>query len=386
MPHDPPTDDFLIESIVSGPAAGLLETDAMPEARAFRLSPRLRFMRWGQKQHLRDLLQAPPACGESIHVAGGGTFEFGTWLSVAADWIGKADSLYCATWTVSRANATELFQLADAGRVGSIGLVVGKYFRQREAGTFAFLADGLRQRGGKFRSAKSHAKCLLLDSAAADTYLSIEGSANLTGNPSFEQYVITNDAGLWRFHRSWFDEVLTSKQDQAETTDATRSPRSGFSQRRAGLGVLTVSRDKATRQQILAWKANPEEDEGQTAAFADVLAALIHKALPVRPSGCVLTIPPQGASWPGMYYARLLGRRVAHRLNMPLAEIIARTDEKHHHGRRASLDQEPYAVSTTAPAAVVIDDLITSGNTLRMSLDALRAAEIPCWGFALNGS
>ena len=38
--------------------------------------------------------------------------------------------------------------------------------------------------------------------------------------------------------------------------------RSGFSQRRAGLGVLTVSRDKAARQRILAWKLSSFEDEG----------------------------------------------------------------------------------------------------------------------------
>lgn len=71
---------------------------------------------------------------------------------------------------------------------------------------------------------------------------------------------------------------------------------------------------------------------------------------------------------------------------MPLAEIIARTDEKHHHGRRASLDQEAYVSTMSVPAAIVIDDLVTSGHTMKLSLDALRAAEIPAWGFGLNGS
>jgi pyrimidine operon attenuation protein/uracil phosphoribosyltransferase len=149
---------------------------------------------------------------------------------------------------------------------------------------------------------------------------------------------------------------------------------------------LTVTRDKANRAKIIGWKLSTLEDEGQTATYADELAALIEKAIPVRPSGCVLTIPPQGASWPGTYYARLLGRHVANRLRMPLLEIIARTDEKHHHGRRASLGQEAYVSTMAVPAAIVIDDLITSGRTMKLALDALRAAEVPCWGFALNGS
>ena len=76
------------------------------------------------------------------------------------------------------------------------------------------------------------------------------------------------------------------------------------------------------------------EDETETARYADALAALVEKALPVRPPGTVLTIPPQGASWPGQYYARLLARRVANRLGMPLVELLERHERKLHHGRR----------------------------------------------------
>ena len=43
-------------------------------------------------------------------------------------------------------------------------------------------------------------------------------------------------------------------------------------------------------------------------------------------------------------------------------------------------------MNMAVPAAVVIDDLITTGKTMSLSLDALRAAETPAWGFALNGS
>jgi predicted amidophosphoribosyltransferase len=71
---------------------------------------------------------------------------------------------------------------------------------------------------------------------------------------------------------------------------------------------------------------------------------------------------------------------------MPLVELLERADRKLHHGRRDSLAQDSYTVNMAVPAAVVIDDLITTGRTMSLSLDALRAAEIPCWGFAYSGS
>ena len=114
-------------------------------------------------------------------------------------------------------------------------------------------------------------------------------------------------------------------------------------------------------------------------------AALIEKALPGQATGYVLTIPPQGAAGQARTTLGYSARRVATRLSMPLVELLERR-RKLHHGRRASLEQDSYSVSMAVPAAIVVDDLITSGTTMRLSLDALRAAEIPAWGFAYSGS
>ena len=163
--------------------------------------------------------------------------------------------------------------------------------------------------------------------------------------------------------------MLVTVPEEAPTAAQGEQPepaRRGYSQRRAGLGVLTVTRDAESRRRIVAWKLAADEDGEQTAALADELAALVNQALPVRPSGCVLTIPPQGASWPGPYYARLLARRVATRLALPLVEMIERTDAKHYHGPHAALEQTPCALKTTVPAAIVLDDLITSGRTMAL--------------------
>ena len=55
----------------------------------------------------------------------------------------------------------------------------------------------------------NHAKVLLVSNAASDTYMTCEGSANLTANPRLEQYVFTNDRTLYEFHRTWMEECLT---------------------------------------------------------------------------------------------------------------------------------------------------------------------------------
>ncbi len=348
---------------------------------------RHRFARVAQRQSLRETIGALPAPGEAVHCTTGGKFELFTWVPEIVTWLGSVDSLYASTWTCSRVNAAELFQLADGGKIGPIHFVTGLYFKRRESAVYSYLLENLRQRGGTYRAFPNHSKVLLLANEAQGHYLTVEGSGNFTANPQHEQETIINDRGLWEFHRQWFAEMLTAVPEEKPIEAQPEEPaRRGYSQRRAGLGVLTVTRDQESRRRIVAWKLAPDEDGDLTAAFADELAALVNQALPVRPSGCVLTIPPQGASWPGPYYARLLARRVATRLALPLVEMIERTDAKHYHGPHAALEQTPSTLATTVPAAIVLDDLITSGQTMALCLDALRAAEIPAWGFAWNGS
>ena len=90
-----------------------------------------------------------------------------------------------------------------------------------------------------------------------------------------------------------------------------------------------------------------------------------------------------GASHPGTYYARLLAGQVAARLDMPVAEIIARTDAKRYHGPAFSLEQSVYRLTGNAAAAIVLDDLITSGNTMKLSLEALPRGTGPRVGLCL---
>ena len=212
--------DFLIDDILNGDSADPLESAKMPSARAVRLRARHRFARQQQRQRLREIIPEPPAPGESIHVTTGGKFELFDWIPEVLEWLGRVDSLYCSTWTCSKVNAAELFQLADTGRIGRIHFCSGLYFKRRESAVYSYLLDGLRQRGGTYRAFPNHSKVVLLANADQGHYLTIHGSGNFTANPQHEVETIENSHELWEFHRKWFDEMLSSIPEEAAS--ATR--------------------------------------------------------------------------------------------------------------------------------------------------------------------
>lgn len=189
--------------------AGDIETDRQPSPRAVRLDARRRFARVRQREALRDVLPTPPAPGEQYHIISAAKWDFWTWVPEMITWLGgRTDWLYCSTWTANRAGIIEMFELCDAGAIGSIGFLTGVYFKRRESAVYATLLGGLRRRGFRYRAFPNHAKILLLSNEARGDWLTVEGSANLTSNPRTEQYCITNDQALWAFYRDWFEESL----------------------------------------------------------------------------------------------------------------------------------------------------------------------------------
>ena len=213
---DEMTDDFLVDDIVSPTEVkpDPLETDYMPAARAHRLNARRRFERVAQRQALSAVLHAPPLRGESIHVVSEAKFDFWTWVPVMIDWQGATRDLYCSTWTLSRENATQMFALWDSGKIGRAHFLTGKYFKRRETAVFSYLVMGMQARNGRYRSFENHCKVLLLNNPERDIWLSVEGSANLTSNPRLEQYVLTNDRGLYEFHRGWMEECFDRYREE----------------------------------------------------------------------------------------------------------------------------------------------------------------------------
>ncbi len=159
-------------------------------------------------------------------------------------------------------------------------------------------------------------------------------------------------------------------------------------QKRAGLGVWSAGRSQQARTAIKAWKRAVPFDPEALAGFAVAVADLVRAWSPVLPAGSIVTVPPQGASAPGPYAARALGLAVADALGLPFIEMLARTDAKRWHGPRHALRQAPFICSLPEPAptmVVIVDDLVTTGRTMRLSVEALRAAGVAAFGFGFSG-
>ncbi|HPP52898.1 MAG TPA: phosphoribosyltransferase [Thermoguttaceae bacterium] len=364
----------------------------MPSARVLRKKYRLRFAKMLKEETLAEAVTDPPKPGESIHAVSNGKYDFATWIPQIIDWIDQADCLYCSTWTLSRANADDIFSLHDDGKIasGQLHFLTGLYFKRRETATYNYLLDGLLKRGGRYKAFENHCKVLLIANAARNAWITVEGSANLNANPRFEQYAIVNDRALFEFHRGWMEEVFASQnlKNYRSTTTARERGFRGYSIRRAGLGVTVVSKHHRDRDHIIQAKLSAVWEEEYLNKLASRLAELIRVHFSSLPMDSLVSPPPQGASWPGPYFAGVLAEKVAALLGRPFALAFERTDEKKYHHPMESLRQAAFRFIYRGPVRLllVIDDIITSGATMRRALEAAQLALVPVYGFAYYGA
>jgi predicted amidophosphoribosyltransferase len=170
--------------------------------------------------------------------------------------------------------------------------------------------------------------------------------------------------------------------------------RLGHHQRGAGLGVWSCMIANELRDRVKAWKNSYPYDQARLAEFAESLESLVRLwAGNTFPPRVLVTVPPRGASafgkaaeWP--YSAAILSQAVADRLGFPFALTLNRTDSKRHHGVHYSLAQSAFKFEVSGDRLdmiLCIDDLITTGVTMKTALTAIRAAGVPAFGFAYSG-
>lgn len=389
-PFDLPPVDFAGPGFLA-PTDEAIESDrTVPDnlsyVRAGKIEVLMALKRRNAVAHLGDLREP----GTSVHMVTNARMDFFDFtpaiLSLASPrvaqyWIGS-------TWILNRTNAVDLLALFDAGKIRDIGLLTGVYFKRREPAVFATIYEGLRARGQRFGARLNHSKfvSMLLDDG---TGLTIESSANFTENGNIETHVFTNDAGLFWFHKSWTDELL-GPCDESLGSAGPAVERKPTSQKGAGLGVWAASRRDGDRVAVQAWKAAGGGACAEVSVWASWVADLVRQWSAVLPMGTVVVSPPPGASAyaGGVDCAQVLARAVAEVLAVPyLAGAIERTDVKRRHGPWASRHQAAFRwVAPVASMVLVVDDLITSGTTMRLALDSVRAAGLPGFGFAVVGS
>lgn len=161
-----------------------------------------------KQEKAEQFVTALPQQGESFHIVSNGSFDYFTFVPIVIDLLGgHTVNFYGSTWTMSRGNVIDLFDLFDTSKIGTLSILTGIYFKRRESSVYATLYHGIQQRKQRYRALENHAKIMLFNHH--DNYIVIEGSANFTANPRIEQSTIINDKALWQFHRDWIEEIFS---------------------------------------------------------------------------------------------------------------------------------------------------------------------------------
>ena len=187
----------------------ILETDAMPEIGLLsRKVEKRRQIQATKRERMADVIDRLPEPGETFHVISNGTFDHFSFVPRISELMGTVDAFYGSTWTMNRENALGLLDLYDKGRLKTVALLTGLYFKRRETAVYATVLEGLQERGQRYIAFKNHAKVSLFAGLEADTYITVEGSANYTANPRLENYTVTNDKPLFEMHQAWMEGML----------------------------------------------------------------------------------------------------------------------------------------------------------------------------------
>ncbi|HVS73155.1 MAG TPA: hypothetical protein VHQ47_18010 [Phycisphaerae bacterium] len=157
-------------------------------------------------------LRALPKPGVSLHAIVKGNYPLFDTVGAILRIIAPAaiDELWLATLGFSMKNANNLFAMLDDGDVRRVRVLCSCYFRSLSAEIYNPMAAGLEKRGHEILAMRTHAK-IILASTSAGHFITIESSANLRSCRNVEQFVLTNDAGLYEFHRGWMQQLFREK-------------------------------------------------------------------------------------------------------------------------------------------------------------------------------
>ena len=182
------------------------ESTKIISSRILKRKSKDRYINGMKKEELSKLLDVLPEEGESFHLISNGKYDYYTFIPTILNHVGHIDEFWGSTWTMNRANLEDLFNLFDAGKIDTMNIITGLYFKRRETSVYATLVDGMSRRKQKVKSCENHAKILLIQSG--EKYYVVEGSANWTANPRVEQNMITQSKELYNFHKGWMQEYI----------------------------------------------------------------------------------------------------------------------------------------------------------------------------------
>jgi hypothetical protein len=186
--------------------------EAKAHRRHLRRVERRRFERMTQHGQAVAHLDPLPGPDESLHGVISGSYSGWSIATAIVDLLAvPVYELVISTLGFNRQNLDSLVTMLDAGTVRSVLLNVSNYFRHSDREIFADCRRTLESRGHRVAVTRSHAKLLLL--RAGERHIVVETSANLRSSKNWEQFVISDDAELFDFHRQWILDLIDSTED-----------------------------------------------------------------------------------------------------------------------------------------------------------------------------
>jgi hypothetical protein len=157
-------------------------------------------------------LERLPTDGESFHAVISGKYALWDLVPAMLEKIAPStiDALTLATLSFSKQNAADMLALLDNGSIRTVVLLVSHYFKSTNREIYDSLIPQLLERGHKVCAMRTHAKLTLMQTTAGAKYV-IESSANLRSCKNVEQFVMTQDANLYDFHRQWITDLIDGK-------------------------------------------------------------------------------------------------------------------------------------------------------------------------------
>jgi hypothetical protein len=209
--------------------AQTLQTDAQLPAplKHQRRVDKRRFVMNLKRQALDKLITDLPAPDEDIYIISNGEgregrmgatleatgFDFGTFIPVLVDRLGKGCHCHCSTWVMNADHARRFVEMLDDGRLYALFIASDPFFKNKPttAPIAHTLIAGLKRHEprARFLAWKNHTKILCIANADKTRFVTITGSANLTAVQRAENYVMSGSPELYRFLVSeFFDQMM----------------------------------------------------------------------------------------------------------------------------------------------------------------------------------
>jgi hypothetical protein len=137
------------------------------------------------------------------------SFGFGAFISYVVEQFGDGCIVDLSTWSMNKDHVFMILELLDSRAIERIRILCANPMQRRKWDEMATLINGLKKfKDSKLKLFKNHSKVYCIRNADSTRFCTITGSANLSGNPRAENYVISTSPDLYHSFYHEFFEVM----------------------------------------------------------------------------------------------------------------------------------------------------------------------------------